>query len=66
MPSLPTKMNVLLILAKAFEKQKLNFSRGALFHMKTRVRLKYFVGDCSYTIIKLESLCQSMPGTKQV
>ena len=26
--------------------QKLNFSRSALFHMKTRVSLKYFVNDC--------------------
>ena len=26
------------------EKQKLKFSRCALFHMKTRVSLKYFVG----------------------
>ena len=28
--------------------QKLNFSRSALFHMKTRVCLKYFVNDRSY------------------
>ena len=28
------------------EKQKLNFSRSALYHMKTRVGLKYFVHDC--------------------
>ena len=27
-------------------KQKLNFSRSALFHMKTRVFLKYFVRGC--------------------
>ena len=39
-------MKVLPILAKNFEKQKLNFSRSALFHMKTRVNLKYFVNDC--------------------
>ena len=25
---------------------KLNFSRSALFHMKTKVSLKYFVKDC--------------------
>ena len=30
---------------KALEKQKLNFSRSALPHMKTRVSLKYFVND---------------------
>ena len=28
---------------KTFEKQKLNFSRCALLHMKTRVSLKYLV-----------------------
>ena len=28
------------------QKQKFNFSRSALFHMKTRVYLKYFVNDC--------------------
>ena len=28
------------------KKLKLNFSRIALFHMKTRVCLKYFVNDC--------------------
>ena len=32
--SLPAKVKTLLILAKTFEKQKLNFSRSALFHMK--------------------------------
>ena len=42
------KMNVLLILAKALEKQKLNFSRSALVCMKTRVSLKYFVNDYGY------------------
>ena len=31
---------------KLVEKQKLNFSRSALFHMKTRDKLKYFVNDC--------------------
>ena len=38
-------MKNLLTLAKTFEKQKLNFSSGALFHMKTGVSLKYFVKD---------------------
>ena len=28
------------------KKQKLNFSRTTLFHMKARVCLKYFVNDC--------------------
>ena len=31
---------------KTLEKHKLNFSRSALFFMKTRVSLKYFVNDC--------------------
>ena len=31
---------------KTLEKQKLNFSRCALFHMKTRVSLRYFVSYC--------------------
>ena len=35
------------------EKQKLNFSRSALFHRKTRVSLKYFVNDCSSHTIAL-------------
>ena len=47
MPSLPAKMKILSILAKTLEKQKLNFSHSALFHMETRVRLKYFVNGCS-------------------
>ena len=32
---------------KTLEKWKLNFSRSALFQVKTRVSLKYFVTDCS-------------------
>ena len=44
--SLPAKMKTLLILAKTLEKSKLNFSSSAIFHMKTRVSLKYFVNDC--------------------
>ena len=31
---------------RAVENRKSNFSRSALFHMKTRVCLKYFVNDC--------------------
>ena len=46
MPSLPAKMKILLIIAKNLKKQTLNFSRSALFRMKTRVSLKYFVNDC--------------------
>ena len=46
MPILPAKMKILLILLKTLEKEKLNFSRSALFHMKTRVSLIYSVNDC--------------------
>ena len=38
-------MKILLIPAKTLEKQKSNISHSALFHMKTRVGLKYFVND---------------------
>ena len=44
--SLLVKMKILLVLAKISWKQKLNFSRSALFNMKTRVSLRYFVNDC--------------------
>ena len=46
MSCLAPKMNILLILAKTLEKQRLIPSRSALFRMKTRVSLKYFVVDC--------------------
>ena len=42
----PPETKILSALVKHPEKQKLNFSRSALFHMKTRVCLKYFVNDC--------------------
>ena len=43
-------MRILSVLAKTLEKQKLNFSRSALFYMKTRVCLKYFVNHYSLRI----------------
>ena len=46
MHSLPAKMKILLIPKKTLEKQKLNFSRRASLHMKTRNSLNYFVNDC--------------------
>ena len=46
MPSLPAKIKVLSILAKPLDKQILNFSCSALFHMETGVSLKYFVNGC--------------------
>ena len=45
--SLLAKMKNSSILTKKYlEKQKLNSSRIALLHMKTRVCLKFFVNDC--------------------
>ena len=41
-------MKIFLILPKALEKQKLNISRSALVHIKTRAGLKYFVNDCRF------------------
>ena len=35
-----------MVEAKTAEKEKLNFSHSALFHMKSRVYLKYFVNVC--------------------
>ena len=45
MPSSPPNFKILLTLANTPEKQ-LNFSCKALFLIKTRVSLKYFVHDC--------------------
>ena len=39
-------MKVWLILAEILKTQKLNFFCYALFHMKTRASLKYFVSYC--------------------
>ena len=49
---------------KTHKKQKLNFSRSALFHMKTRVSLKYFVNDCCYNLShwQLDSRCSVYVG----
>ena len=46
MSSLPAKIKILLSSEKTSAKQKLNFSRGALFSVKTRISLKDFVNDC--------------------
>ena len=56
MPSLPGKM---FIVAKTLEKQKLNFSRSALFRLKTKVSLKYFVSDCPRKQIFAPNLAQT-------
>ena len=50
---IPTKNNFVFgqfSRSEAREKWKLNFSQCVLFHMKTRVRLKYFVNNCMYNI----------------
>ena len=62
MPSLHTKIKILLILAKNVEKQKLNFSHSALLYMKSRVSLNYFVKNCqSRFAVKSVSCIRSIP-----
>ena len=51
--SLPPKIKILSTLAKTLEKHKSNFSRSALFHMKTRVCIKHFFHDCRVFYILL-------------
>ena len=49
MTSLPSKLNSCQFFQnqqKTLAMQTLNFSRSALFHIKTRVSVKYFVNDC--------------------
>ena len=41
-------MKVLLILEVSSWKTEINFSRCALFHMKTRVSLNYFASYCRF------------------
>ena len=55
--SFTPKMKILLILLKTDEIQNLNFSRSTLFHMKTRVRLKYFAHDCSIPRTAITNFC---------
>ena len=47
-PSLPAKMEILLILAKISSKAVIKLSCGSHFRMKTRVTLNYFVSDCCW------------------
>ena len=56
MPSSPAKMKVLLILAETSRKTEMKLSRSALFHMETRVSLRYFVSYCR----SLDSICNSI------
>ena len=46
MPSPPVKMKVLSILAENSWKTEMKLSRSVLFHMETRVSLRYFVTYC--------------------
>ena len=49
MPNAPfscQSVNFVNTIKKTIEKQNSNFFRSALFHMKTRVSVKYFVNDC--------------------
>ena len=41
---------ILLILAKSLQNHGLNFSWSALFYMKSRLSLKYFVKDCHWNL----------------
>ena len=47
--SLPPKMKTLSVLLKIPAK-KIELSRSALFHMKTRASFKYFVHDCNNVV----------------
>ena len=47
MPCLPSKLKILLILAKNSWKTKIKPFRSTLFHKKTRVSLRYLVNDCN-------------------
>ena len=51
------------IVAKNFGREKLNFSGSALFHMKTRVSLKYFVND---SLWKYLSACNFLPDSSKL
>ena len=44
-------MEILLIVAKYSQIYQLKFSRSVLFHMKTRVSLKYFKTDCLWKYV---------------
>ena len=48
LPRALPEMKILKVLVERPEKQKLNFSHSALFYIKTRVCLKYFVNDCNH------------------
>ena len=52
-------MTFLLILAKSLEKQKFDFSCGALFQVRTRVRLEYLVIDCLWKPVLDSNLPQT-------
>ena len=47
MPSVQSSSQNKTFVNTKSRKIAIKFSRGALFHMKTRVSIKYFVTDCS-------------------
>ena len=49
MLGLPTKMKILLILARDSGKTEVKLSHSAVFRMKTTVSFEYFVNDCGNT-----------------
>ena len=55
MSSLPPKRKILSALAKDSLKIEIELFRSALFHMKTKVFLKYFVFDCRMNLVRLSS-----------
>ena len=50
MSRVPPKKKILSLLATDSLKIEIKFSSSALFHMKTRVFLKYFVRGCRYEL----------------
>ena len=44
-------------LVPSFPPKKLDFSRNSLFHMKTKVFLKYFVRACSSNSLVVKGNC---------
>ena len=49
----PAPEMIVSTIKKSPGKQKVNFSGSALFHLKARACVKYFVNDCGYHILAL-------------
>ena len=50
------QMKILLVIVKISYQIKLHFSRRALFHVKSRDSLKYFVNDAPFSLISVLAL----------